>query len=169
VAVKSEGPGNMMLEPGKESPDFTLLNDEGSEVRLSDFRGMPVVLYFYPKDDTEGCTKEACDFRDHWRAFQQAGAVILGVSPDSVASHRKFKAKYKLPFALLSDADHAVALAYGAWGPKKMYGREYEGILRTTVVIDADGRIARVFPKVKVKDHADDVLGVLRAMSAGER
>jgi peroxiredoxin Q/BCP len=128
-----------------------------------------VVLYFYPKDDTEGCTKEACDFRDHWRAFQQAGAVILGVSPDSMESHRKFKAKYDLPFALLSDVDHAVALAYGAWGPKKMYGRDYEGILRTTVVIDAEGRIAQVFPKVKVKDHADEVLAVLKGIAAGER
>lgn len=160
---------NTMLEPGKASPPFTLPDDEGSPVRLSDLRGQPVVLYFYPKDDTEGCTKEACDFRDHWREFQQAGAVILGVSPDGVASHRKFKAKYKLPFALLSDADHAVALAYGAWGAKKMYGREYEGILRTTVVIDAAGRIARVFPKVRVKDHADEVLAVLKGMGVGAR
>jgi len=149
------------LEPGQESPRFSLPDDGGSNVALSDLRGRPVVLYFYPKDDTEGCTKEACDFRDHWREFQQAGAVILGVSPDSVESHRKFKAKYNLPFALLSDTNHAVALAYGAWGRKKMYGREYEGILRTTVVIDRDGRIARVFPKVKVKDHADEVLVVL--------
>jgi peroxiredoxin Q/BCP len=125
-----------------------------------------VVLYFYPKDDTEGCTKEACDFRDHWREFQRAGAVVLGVSPDGGEAHRKFKAKYNLPFALLSDPDHAVALAYGAWGPKKMYGREYEGILRTTVVIDPEGRVARVFPKVKVKDHADEVLGVLKGMGA---
>ena len=157
------------VAPGDLSPGFSLPDDAGSTVALTDFRGRPVVLYFYPKDDTEGCTKEACDFRDHWREFQQAGAVILGVSPDGVESHRKFKAKYKLPFALLSDADHAVALAYGAWGPKKMYGREYEGILRTTVVIDAEGRIARVFPKVKVKDHADEVLAVLKAMGGGER
>jgi peroxiredoxin Q/BCP len=167
MEVKADDPGNMMLEAGQTSPPFTLPDDEGSPVRLSDFRGQPVVLYFYPKDDTEGCTKEACDFRDHWRAFQQAGAVILGVSPDSVASHRKFKAKYKLPFALLSDTDHAVALSYGAWGPKKMYGREYEGILRTTVVIDSKGRIARVFPKVKVKDHADAVLAALKEMRSG--
>jgi peroxiredoxin Q/BCP len=155
--------------PGQVSPGFSLPDDAGSTVALSDFRGRPVVLYFYPKDDTEGCTKEACDFRDHWREFQRAGAVILGVSPDSVESHRKFKAKYNLPFSLLSDAGHAVALAYGGWGPKKMYGREYEGILRTTVVIDPEGRIARVFPKVKVNDHADEVLGVLKAMGVGER
>jgi peroxiredoxin Q/BCP len=152
------------VAPGDLAPGFSLPDDAGSLVALTDFRGRPVVLYFYPKDDTEGCTKEACDFRDHWRAFQQAGAVILGVSPDSMESHRKFKAKYDLPFALLSDVDHAVALAYGAWGPKKMYGREYEGILRTTVVIDAEGRIARMFPKVKVKDHADAVLAALNSL-----
>jgi peroxiredoxin Q/BCP len=157
------------VAPGQVSPGFSLPDDAGSTVALSDFRGRPVVLYFYPKDDTEGCTKEACDFRDHWREFQRAGAVILGVSPDSAESHRKFKAKYNLPFSLLSDAGHAVALAYGAWGPKKMYGREYEGILRTTVVIDPEGRIARVFPKVKVKDHADEVLEVLKKMGVGER
>jgi thioredoxin-dependent peroxiredoxin len=157
------------VAPGGVAPGFSLPDDAGSKAALADFRGRPVVLYFYPKDDTEGCTKEACDFRDHWREFQSAGAVILGVSPDSVESHRKFKAKYDLPFALLSDADHTVALAYGAWGPKKMYGREYEGILRTTVVIDPEGRIARVFPKVKVKDHADDVLGALKEMRVGER
>jgi peroxiredoxin Q/BCP len=165
MVVKSEDPGSMMLEPGKESPDFTLMNDEGSEVRLSDFRGKPVVLYFYPKDDTEGCTKEACGFRDHWRELQHAGAVVLGVSPDSEVSHRKFKAKYQLPFSLLSDPDHRVALTYGAWGQKKMYGREYEGILRTTVIIDRKGRIASVFPKVKVKDHADEVLAALNSVS----
>jgi peroxiredoxin Q/BCP len=157
------------VAPGDLAPGFSLPDDAGSTVALTDFRGRPVVLYFYPKDDTEGCTKEACDFRDHWRAFQQAGAVILGVSPDSMESHRKFKAKYDLPFALLSDVDHAVALAYGAWGPKKIYGRDYEGILRTTVVIDAEGRIAQVFPKVKVKDHADEVLAVLKGIAAGER
>ena len=157
------------VAPGEASPAFSLPDDAGSSRALADFRGRPVVLYFYPKDDTEGCTKEACDFRDHWREFQQAGAVILGVSPDSVESHRKFKAKYQLPFALLSDADHAVALSYGAWGPKKMYGREYEGILRTTVVIDAEGRIARVFPKVKVKEHADEVLRVLKEMGVSKQ
>jgi peroxiredoxin Q/BCP len=157
------------VKAGDKALDFATVDDSGSRVSLADLKGKWVVLFFYPKDDTEGCTKEACDFRDHWRDFQQAGAVILGVSPDSVESHRKFKAKYKLPFALLSDPDHAVALAYGAWGPKKMYGREYEGILRTTVVIDSAGRVARVFPKVKVKDHADEVLGVLKEMGVGER
>ena len=157
------------VKAGDKALDFATVDDSGNRVSLADLKGKWVVLFFYPKDDTEGCTKEACDFRDHWRDFQQAGAVILGVSPDGVESHRKFKAKYNLPFALLSDADHTVALAYGAWGAKKMYGREYEGILRTTVVIDAEGRIARVFPKVRVKDHADDVLGVLKAMGTGER
>jgi len=166
MTVKDENPKNTMLEQGEESPPFTLPNDEGAPVRLADFRGQPVVLYFYPKDDTEGCTKEACDFRDHWREFQRAGAEVLGVSPDSVASHRKFKAKFELPFSLLSDPDHQVALAYKAWGKKKMYGREYEGIMRTTVVIDPKGRIAKVFPKVRVKDHADEVLAVLKTLRA---
>jgi peroxiredoxin Q/BCP len=164
--VKAEDADEAVLEAGGNAPAFTLPGDDGSAISLSDYRGQPVVLYFYPKDDTEGCTKEACDFRDHWREFQRAGAVVLGVSPDTVASHRKFKAKYELPFPLLSDPDHRVALAYKAWGKKKMYGREYEGILRTTVVIDPKGRIAKVFPKVRVKDHADEVLAVLKTPGA---
>ncbi len=120
------------------------------------------MLYFYPKDDTSGCTAQACEFRDSWKAVQAAGAVVLGVSPDGVTSHGKFKGKYQLPFPLLADEDHAVAEAYGAWGEKSMYGRKYHGILRTTFVIGTDGRIEKVFQKVKPKGHAAEVLAALR-------
>jgi len=147
-----------MLTPGTPAPPFELLSDSGDTVRLSDLRGRTVVLYFYPKDDTTGCTKEACEFRDHWRAVEKAGAVVLGVSPDGVASHAKFRKKYQLPFPLLADPDHAVAERYGVWGEKSMYGRRYFGILRTTFVIDGNGRIARVFERVKPKGHAAEVL-----------
>jgi len=123
-----------------------------------------VVLYFYPKDDTSGCTVEACEFRDSWRTVQGLGAVVLGVSPDSAASHQKFKKKYTLPFPLLADQDHSVAEAYGAWGEKSMYGRKYQGILRTTYLIDAKGTIAKVFEKVKPKGHAGEVLEALETM-----
>jgi peroxiredoxin Q/BCP len=121
-----------------------------------------VVLYFYPRDDTSGCTAEACGFRDNWEAVTRAGAVVLGVSPDSVASHGKFKAKYDLPFPLLADPDHVVAEAYGAWGEKSMYGKKYQGILRTTFVIDERGSILKVFERVKPKEHAAEVLAVLK-------
>ncbi len=150
-----------MLEPGAQAPAFALPADDGSTVRLADLRGRTVVLYFYPKDDTSGCTTEACEFRDSWRAVQAAGAVVLGVSPDDVASHRKFKAKYALPFPLLADTDHAVAEAYGAWGEKSMYGKKYFGILRMTFIIDGAGRIRTIFPKVKPKGHAAEVLAAL--------
>ncbi len=153
-----------MLEPGDRAPGFALESDSGERVTLNRFRGRTVVLYFYPKDDTSGCTTEACEFRDHWKAVQEAGAVVLGVSPDSVASHRKFKAKHRLPFPLLSDPDHRVAEAYGAWGEKTLYGRKYQGILRTTFLIDRDGRIARIFPRVKPKGHASEVLAALREL-----
>ena len=126
-------------------------------------KGKKVVLYFYPKDDTTGCTVEACEFRDTWRDVERTGAVVLGVSPDGVASHVKFKNKYSLPFPLLADEDHAVAEAYGAWGEKSMYGRKYHGILRTTFVIDEAGRIAKIFEKVKPKGHAAEVLEALKA------
>ena len=152
-----------MLSTGVKAPDFALPADDGTTVTLAELKGRKVVLYFYPKDDTSGCTKEACGFRDSWKDVQRAGAVVLGVSPDGIASHQKFKQKYSLPFTLLADADHRVAAAYGAWGEKSMYGRKYMGILRTTFVIDGDGRISRVFEKVKAEGHAAEVLAALRA------
>lgn len=147
---------------GSKAPPFRLESDTGGKVALKDFTGQPVVLYFYPKDDTSGCTAEACGFRDAWDEVRAAGAVVLGVSPDGVESHRKFRGKYDLPFPLLADPDHAVAEAYGVWGEKSMYGRKYFGILRTTFVIDPSGRITKVFEKVKPKGHAAEVLAVLR-------
>ena len=147
-----------MLKPGSKAPTFSLHSDSGDRVSLADLKGKPVVLYFYPKDDTTGCTVEACEFRDSWAAVKRSGAVVLGVSPDPVGSHQKFKQKYSLPFPLLADEDHAVAEAYGAWGDKSMYGRKYKGILRTTYLIDPQGRIAEVFQKVKPKGHAKQVL-----------
>ena len=150
-----------MLKPGSKAPPFSLVSDSGETVTLAGLRGKKVVLYFYPKDDTSGCTVEACEFRDNWQAVERAGAVVLGVSPDGVASHGKFKAKYQLPFPLLADEDHAVAEAYGAWGEKSMYGRKYKGILRSTFLIDEEGRVAHVFEKVKAKGHAAEVLEAL--------
>jgi peroxiredoxin Q/BCP len=149
------------LAPGSRAPAFRLPSDAGAEVSLKDFAGRPVVLYFYPKDDTSGFTTEACGFRDNWRAVQATGAVVLGVSPDGVASHKRFKAKYELPFPLLADEDHAVAEAYGAWGEKSMYGRKYFGILRKTYLIDGRGKITHVFRKVKPRGHAEEVLAAL--------
>ncbi len=150
-----------MLEPGAKAPGFSLPADDGTTVSLEELRGRKVVLYFYPKDDTSGCTKEACEFRDSWQQVRQNGAVVLGVSPDPVPSHQKFKRKYQLPFPLLADTDHKVASAYGAWGQKSMYGRKYQGILRTTFLIDGDGRIAKVFEKVRPAGHAAEVLAAL--------
>lgn len=150
-----------MLKAGDKAPVFSLPSDTGEPIALKDLTGKPVILYFYPRDDTSGCTVEACEFRDNWRAVKQSGAVVLGVSPDSAVSHRKFKAKYSLPFPLLADEGHKVAEAYGAWGEKSMYGRKYQGILRTTFLIGKDGRIARVFEKVKPKGHAAEVLAAL--------
>lgn len=150
-----------MLKPGDKAPSFTLETDRGERVALKDFAGKPVVLYFYPKDDTPGCTVEACEFRDAWTDVQQAGAVVLGVSPDDVASHVKFRDKFQLPFPLLADPEHTVARAYGAWGEKSMYGRKYMGILRSTFIIGGDGRITHVFPKVSPKGHAAEVLEAL--------
>ncbi len=150
-----------MLQEGTIAPDFTLLTDGGGEVTLSDYRGKKVVLYFYPKDDTPGCTTEACNFRDDHSQIVAAGAAVLGVSPDSVKSHNKFKLKYQLPFALLSDPDHRVAEMYGAWGEKKMYGKSYMGILRSTFVIDEEGKILKVFPKVEPREHSQEVLAAL--------
>lgn len=152
-----------MLKPGDPAPGFALEADTGETVRLADLRGRSVVLYFYPKDDTSGCTKEACGFRDHLDEFAGRGWTVLGVSPDGPESHRRFKRKYDLDFRLLSDPDHEVAEAYGAWGEKRMYGRAYEGILRSTFLIDRDGRIARVYSKVKPAEHAEQILADLDA------
>ena len=151
-----------MLQEGTIAPDFTL-QATGSDgtVTLSDYRGQTVVLYFYPKDDTPGCTTEACNFRDDYSDIIAAGAVVLGVSPDSVKSHDKFKLKYELPFPLLSDPEHEVAELYGAWGEKKMYGRTYRGIIRSTYIIDDKGIIVKVFPKVRPEAHSEEVLAVL--------
>ena len=150
-----------MVEEGKAAPDFELTSDSGDTVRLSDLRGKPVVLYFYPKDMTSGCTTQACGIRDAYDDFSSADAVVLGVSPDSAASHVRFKQKHELPFALLADTDHAVAELYGVWTEKSMYGRRYMGVERSTFVIDADGKVARVFRKVKPAEHARLVLDAL--------
>lgn len=152
----------MTLTAGNAAPDFALLDENGQLRRLTDFRGQGVVLYFYPKDDTPGCTTEACAFRDDYSAYQQAGVTIFGVSPDSVKSHAKFRQKFDLPFPLLADAEHSVCEAYGVWGAKKFMGREYLGVLRTTFVIDAQGKIARVFENVKPAGHSTEVLAALK-------
>jgi thioredoxin-dependent peroxiredoxin len=147
---------------GEPAPDFSLPATTGGTVSLADFRGQQaVVLYFYPKDDTPGCTKEACYFRDLSAEFEQNGAVILGVSTDSLQSHERFRAKHRLPFPLLSDEDATVATRYGVWKEKSMHGRKFMGIERTTFVIDKDGRVRKVFPKVSVEGHADEVLAAL--------
>ena len=150
-----------MVVEGKPAPDFTLTSDSGEPVTLSSFRGRPVILYFYPKDDTPGCTAQACGIRDAYGEFEQAGAVVLGVSPDSESSHVKFKEKYGLPFTLLADADHAVAELYGVWGEKTFAGKTYLGVNRSTFVIGADGNVAKVMHDVKPASHADDVLAAL--------
>jgi len=151
----------MALEQNDKAPEFTLQDQDGRTVSLSDFRGRKVVLYFYPKDDTSGCTAQACDLRDNIGTFEARDAVVLGVSPDPVDSHRKFADKYDLPFTLLADTDHAVAEAYGVWKEKSMYGKTYWGNERTTFVIDEDGRIAKVLPKVKPAEHVAQVLEVI--------
>ncbi|GMU96948.1 MULTISPECIES: thioredoxin-dependent thiol peroxidase [Ignavibacterium] len=151
-----------MIEEGKKAPDFTLPDQDGNKVKLSDFKGRYIVLYFYPKDDTPGCTKEACSFRDTFPEFNNVDAVILGVSPDSVSSHKKFAEKYKLPFRLLADEDKKVIEKYGVWKEKSMYGKKYMGVERTTFVIDPDGRIKKIFPKVKVDNHHQEVLEALK-------
>jgi peroxiredoxin Q/BCP len=150
-----------VVEEGKPAPDFALTSDSGETIRLSDLRGKQVVLYFYPKDDTPGCTAQACGIRDAYGEFERAGAVVLGVSPDSESSHVKFKEKYGLPFTLLADEGHEVADEYGVWGEKKYMGRTYMGVDRSTFVIGEDGNVKRVLPNVKPDSHADDVLAVL--------
>ena len=146
-----------MVSVGKSAPAFSLDTDAGEKLALKDLKGRPVVLYFYPKDDTPGCTVEACEFRDAFPRFKGTKAVILGISPDSVKSHQKFKTKFDLPFTLLADEDHAIAEKYGVWQKKSMYGRSYMGIARTTFVIDKDGKVAKIFEKVKPKGHAEEV------------
>jgi thioredoxin-dependent peroxiredoxin len=152
----------MPISANQPAPEFTLADENGTLHSLKDYRGKAVVLYFYPKDDTPGCTTEACNFRNDYAEYQKAGVVILGVSPDSPKSHIKFKEKFNLPFTLLSDEDHKVADAYGAWGLKKNYGKEYEGIYRTTFLIGPDGKIIKVFEKVKPDGHSVEVLAALQ-------
>lgn len=149
------------LQIGQPVPEFTLEASGGQEISLSDYRGKKVVLYFYPKDSTPGCTQEACDFRDSSAAYEQKGAVVLGISPDPVKSHDKFAQKYELSFPLLSDPDHAVAEAFGVWQLKKMYGKEYEGIVRSTFLIDEEGILIKAWNKVKVKGHTEEVFAAL--------
>lgn len=151
----------MYPKVGDLAPEFTLNDSEGRGVSLSDFRGHRVVVYFYPKDSTPGCTKEACDFRDSFQRINEKDVVLIGISADSAASHKKFAEKYNLPFHLLSDPEHKVLEQYGVWKEKNMMGRRYMGIERTTYVIDEEGRIAHVYPKVKVDGHVGEVLGFL--------
>lgn len=150
------------LKAGDKAPEFVLPDYEGRDVSLSGFRGKKIVLYFYPKDNTPGCTKEACSFRDGYGKIKKLGAVVLGVSADSVASHVKFRDKFELNFPLLSDADKKVVEAYGVWKEKSLYGRKFMGIERTTFIIDEEGKIAKIFPKVKIDDHIDEVLEALK-------
>lgn len=151
----------MPIQSGIQAPDFTLVDDTNTTRRLGDYIGKPVVLYFYPKDDTPGCTTEACNFRDDYSSYDRAGVVILGVSPDSPASHAKFKQKYQLPFTLLADPGHKICDLYGVWGPKKFMGRTHEGVLRTTFLIGPDGMIIKVFSNVKPAEHSAEILEAL--------
>ena len=154
----------MSVQPGDKAPDFTLPTDSGGSVALSKLRGKPVVLYFYPKDDTSGCTAEACGFRDSFPDYGKTGATVIGVSRDSVASHDKFKKKYELPFTLAADTEGKVTEAYGVWVEKSMYGRKYMGIERCTVLIDKDGVVRNVWHKVKVPGHVGEVLKAVQAL-----
>ena len=152
----------MPIQANQPAPEFELADEKGNLRKLSDFRGQAVVLYFYPKDDTPGCTVEACNFRDDYHVYGENGVVILGVSPDSSKSHAKFKEKFQLPFPLLADEGHKVCDLYGTWGPKKFMGRSFDGILRTTVLIDPSGKVKKVYPKVSVETHARDILADLK-------
>lgn len=155
----------MPLKAGVKAPEFELRDGEGQVHRLSDYLGRTIVVYFYPRDDTPGCTREACSFRDAYDDFAEAGIEILGISPDSELSHYKFMEKYELPFPLLSDSDHKVSQAYGVWGVKHAMGREYEGIFRTTFIIGPDGIIKRVFENVKPAEHSQEVLAAVNAVT----
>ena len=151
----------LKLKEGDLAPKFTAATSGGGKISLADFKGQNVILYFYPKDDTPGCTKEACAFRDHFTDFKKKGAVVLGVSPDPVKSHDKFVTKFKLPFTLLSDEDKRIVEAYGVWGEKVFMGRKYLGVYRVTFLIGPDGRIRKIWPSVKPEEHADEVLAAL--------
>jgi peroxiredoxin Q/BCP len=155
-----------MLQPGDQAPDFTLPDQDGEALTLSGLRGQTVVLYFYPRADTPGCTTQACGVRDHGTDYEAAGARVVGVSPDEVADVKKFADKFDLDFTLLADADHAVAEAYGTWGEKSMYGKKYWGVQRSTFLIDPEGRIARVFPKVSPKTHDEVLLEALAELAS---
>ena len=155
-----------MIKEGDQAPQFSLPADDGSVVTRDSLRGKNVVLYFYPKDDTSGCTKEACDFRDAFPRFGKIDAEVIGVSPDNIESHRKFKKKYQLPFRLLADESHKLADVFGVWKEKTMYGRKYMGIERTTAIIDRQGRVARIFPKVRVPGHVQEVEAALRDLDS---
>jgi peroxiredoxin Q/BCP len=154
----------MALKVGDKAPTFKLKNQDGKTISLSDLKGQPVVLYFYPKDDTSGCTKEACNFRDEFPKFGKMKAEIIGISADSVESHKKFAEKYKLPFNLLSDEKKDAIEKYGVWQEKSMYGRKYMGIVRTTFIIDSSGKISKIFPKVKVDQHNEEVMEALKEL-----
>jgi peroxiredoxin Q/BCP len=156
-----------VIEEGAPAPDFELPSDTGETVTLSSLRGKPVVLYFYPKDDTPGCTTQACGIRDAYGEFERAGAVVLGISPDDERSHKEFREKYRLPFALLADTAHAVAERYGVWGEKTYAGRTYLGVHRSTFVLDADGTVTKVMHDVKPATHADEVLAALKSAAVG--
>jgi thioredoxin-dependent peroxiredoxin len=158
-----------LVEEGNPAPAFTLMSDSGEQVSLESLRGKPVVLYFYPKDDTPGCTLQACGIRDAWGDFERSGAVVLGVSPDSAESHVQFRDKYDLPFTLLADEDHRVSEAYGTWVEKNYAGKTYMGIERSTFVIDEDGNVSKVMRSVKPDEHADDVLAVLNDCTSKQR
>lgn len=151
----------MNLKVGDKAPGFSLRDQNGNSVSLDGYLGKKVIVFFYPKDDTPGCTVEVCNFRDDFELYEEKNAVLLGISKDGEESHKKFISKFNLPFTLLCDEDHAVAEAYGAWGEKSMYGRKYMGIVRTTVVVDAEGNVEQIYEKVKPKDHSKDLLGVL--------
>jgi len=152
-----------MLEVGKKAPNFKLKDQNGNIISLSDYKGKNVVLYFYPKDNTSGCTAEACNFRDEFPKFKNLKAAIIGVSPDSVESHKKFADKFNLPFTLLSDEKKEILEKYGVWKEKSMYGKKYMGVERTTYIIDAEGKIKKIFPKVKVPDHNKEVIEALNS------
>jgi peroxiredoxin Q/BCP len=148
----------MKLKIGDKAPDFSGVDQDGNAITLQDFKGKNLILYFYPKDNTPGCTSEACDLRDNYNMWMEKGYEIIGVSPDSSKSHQNFIAKYELPFPLIADTEKVIIKDYGAWGLKKMYGKEYEGLLRTTFVVDGEGIITNIFTKVKTKDHTNQIL-----------